>query len=289
MKSCLKPALIASAFFFALGAFPTEEASAQGPIIRGMRERFNGGKPLLPFVVDPEASKPKPALRPKPEAKRPTPATKKRPTPAAKTPTPATKTPTPAYPGTQERPKIKLQTPSDRAEAANPQALGAKGFGMQLQKQGDYFFVGQIDPRGNAAEAGLRRGDLVEEIGGAPIKVVEEFEAIAKAMRGGDRVEFKVSRRGSKAQKINVQFGEIEPESDEPNRIEIAPADSPTPAATRRRMTDRYEPPVGGGLRSIYEGAEEPSSILEPTPAPARSNRVESLGELDFPALDGGK
>ena len=166
---------------------------------------------------------------------------------------------------------------------------------MELQAQGDDFFIGRIDPRGNAAEAGLRRGDLIEEIGGAPIQVMEEFDAIAKAMRGGDRVEFKVSRRGSKAEKVVVQFGEPAPveESNEeaPNKIDILPRDFDSSATpTRRRLSDRYEP-VGNGLNSIYDGQAKPSSILEPTPAPKRANRVESLSELDFPALElnGGK
>ena len=316
MKSWSKSILVASAVFFGLGAFPTEEASAQGPIIRKMRERLNNGKALLPFVEGMESASRDAAKR---EAERRaeasarnrlTPATKtparasktptrasgsgtKAPTPASgsgtKAPTPARQQPTPASKA-EQKPTIKLQSPG-----TNPQAIASKGFGMELQAQGDDFFIGRIDPRGNAAEAGLRRGDLIEEIGGAPIQVMEEFDAIAKAMRGGDRVEFKVSRRGSKAEKVVVQFGEPAPveESNEEalNKIDILPRDFDSSATpTRRRLSDRYEP-VGNGLNSIYDGQAKPSSILEPTPAPKRANRVESLSELDFPALElnGGK
>lgn len=298
MKSWFKSILVASAVFFGLGTFPTEEASAQGPIIRKMRERLNNGKALLPFVEGMESASRDAAKR---EAERRAEASaRNRLTPATKTPTRAsgsgTKAPTPARqqptPASkaEQKPTIKLQSPG-----TNPQAIASKGFGMELQAQGDDFFIGRIDPRGNAAEAGLRRGDLIEEIGGAPIQVMEEFDAIAKAMRGGDRVEFKVSRRGSKAEKVVVQFGEPAPveESNEeaPNKIDILPRDFDSSATpTRRRLSDRYEP-VGNGLNSIYDGQAKPSSILEPTPAPKRANRVESLSELDFPALElnGGK
>jgi hypothetical protein len=292
-----------------LGAFPVEEASAQGPIIRGLRNRLNDGKPLMPFVADIEnAIKPQPPNRLSPAAKaakQPTPA--KAPSsadrPAPRTPTPASrpspgKVPTPAGKEPQQKyPPIKLkssdgrQLSDDGQQEEVSQKLAAAGFGMAIQQSGDSFFVSQIDPRGNAASAGLRTGDVIVNVGGAPIKVVAEYEAIGKAMRGGDRVEFEVSRRGSKPEKILVQFGQPEPidENEEPNKIEVAPSYEPTPAApTRRSLSDQYQPKAGSGLRSIYESPDKPSSILAPTPAPTPANRVESL-ELDLPALGGGK
>lgn len=310
MKFLLKSALVLFATFLAIESFSIEEASAQGPIIRRMRERLNGGKPLLPFVEDIEQAS-RDAFN-----KRPTPATKLRPS-SAKTPTPA-KAPTPARTRTPEkkeptladrnpskdRPTIKLASPGRGPSASKP-SEGATGFGMRLKEVRENFYVDQIDPRGNAAEAGLRRGDLIEEIGGAPIKVIEEFDAIAKAMRGGDRVEFKISRRGSKPEKVVVQYGQPDPvdeseqsaqsdQSEEPNRFNVAPRGLESrPSANRRTLSDRYEPTIGSGLNSIYDGAEKPSSILEPTPAPRPANRIQQNRiqplELDLPALDGGK
>lgn len=302
MKIALKAALVLFAGLMVLGAFPVEEASAQGPIIRGLRNRLNDGKPLIPFVADMEESfKPQPPNRLSPAAKaakQPTPAktNKAAERPASRTPTPATRperNPTPATREPKQKyPPIKLQSSGDETQQKMPsQKLAAAGFGMAIQQSGDSFFVGQIDPRGNAAAAGLRAGDLIENVGGAPIKVIDEYEAIGKAMRGGDRVEFEVSRRGSKPEKVFVQFGQPEPtkESEEPNKIEIAPTYEPTPAApTSRTITDQYKPQSGSGLRSIYDKPDKPSSILAPTPAPTPANRVESL-ELDLPALDGGR
>ncbi|QEG20694.1 PDZ domain-containing protein [Mariniblastus fucicola] len=293
MKFCLKSVLVLFALVFALGTVPAEDASAQGPIIRRMRERLNGGKPLLPFVPESEPEKSGASK----SSKTPTPATKKsgaKKEANAKTPTLA-KRPTPASKEGQKNPKIKLESPggsSSRLSVSDKQREGAKGFGMMLQPVGETFVISKIDQRGNAAEAGLRRGDVIEEIGGAPIQVIEEFEAIAKAMSGGDRVEFSVSRRGNKPEKITVQYGQPDPDEEiDSDDLKIAPrALEPKPTATRRRISDRYEPSVGSGLKSIYEGAgdaNKPSSILTPAPAPA--NRVQSLEELDFPALESGK
>ena len=280
MKPCLKSVLILFAVVFAFGTFQVEDASAQGPIIRRMREKLNNGKPLLPFIADLESE------TPKAPAKKPTPASK--PTPAKKSPTPA-KTPTPAE-KPQKYPRIKLESESASNSNSAAQRSGRlNGFGMAIEEVGESFVVSQIDPRGNAASAGVKRGDVVTAIGGAKLMAVAEYDGIADAMSGGDRVEFEVSRRGSKSQKIVVQFGQPEErdDEDESGRFDVAPALDPVP--TKRSFSDRYEPSVGSGLRSIYDGTEKPSSILTPTPAPPRSNRIESLKELDFPALDGGK
>jgi len=155
---------------------------------------------------------------------------------------------------------------------------------MVIAKAGESFVVSQIDSRGNAASAGIRRGDGVLAIGGAKLLAIEEFDGIADAMSGGDRVEFEIARRGSKPEKVLVQYGQPEEidEQEEAAKFDIAPSLEPLP--TKRVLSDRYEP---SGLTSVYDGAEKPSSVLTPSPAP--SNRVESLGELDFPALDGGK
>lgn len=296
-----KSAFVLSAVFVALGTVPAEEASAQGPIIRKMRQRLNGGRALLPFVDDMEeatreaVNRARSSVRPTGPPKRPTPAAAPKsgsgtrtPTPATRQPTLAKPEPTPANPQARKNPTIKLQSPGQAPETGKLTAT-SKGFGMELRQVKESFYIGQIDPRGNAAQAGLRSGDLIEEIGGAPVKVVEEFEAIAKAMQGGDRVEFKVSRRGSRAKKVIVQYGEAAPieEAENANSIDVSPLEL-DPLPTKRTVQDRYEPSVGSGLRSVYEGQEKPSSVLAPTPSP-RGNRVQSLGELDFPALDGGR
>ena len=277
MKSCLKNILFLIAVVFAFGAFQVEDASAQGPIIRKMREKLNNGRPLLPFISDSELDKPKAPT------KKPTLAAKPQP---KKTPTPATRAPTPAK-QLEKFPRIKLDSGASAASNnsnRNSQIVRSEGFGMAIEKAGESFVVSQVNPQGNAASAGVMRGDIVTGIGGAKLTAIEEFEGIADAMSGGDRVEFDVSRRGSKTQKVIVQFGQLdESKEEESAKFEIAPS------TTNRSFSDRYEPSVGSGLESVYDGAQKPSSILTPTPAPTTSNRIESFEELDFPALDGRK
>ncbi len=289
MKPCLKLVLILFSVVFAVGSFPMDEAAAQGPIIRRMREKLNRGKPLLPFISESAAPKAKaPAKQPTLATRNPTP-TRKAPTPARKAPTQAT-TPTLAKPnvvgkGQKKYPSIKLQSnPQAAANATVGNAGVSREFGMKIQSSGEAFVVSQVDPRGNAAAAGIQRGDVVTAIGGAKLLAVEEFDAIVEAMGGGDRVEFEISRRGQKAQKMVVQFGQHEePEADEEvSKFEVAPSITSTPEG----HSDRYVPSVGSGLKSVYDGSQKPSSVLTPTPAP---NRVESLEALDFPALDGGR
>ena len=308
MNFGFKTALILFSVSIALGAFPIDEVSAQGPLVKGLRNRLNNGKPLIPFVGDMEQ-----AFRPQPQppnrlspaaaaAKKPTPAAKpnpagRTPAPSSRVPTPATRRPTPATPTPASRasgsgtkyPPIKLESPERTAAPATAekptQKLAAAGFGMSIQQYGEGFVVAQVDPRGNAAAEGVRRGDVIENIGGAPIRDIAEYEAVGKAMSGGDRVEFELSRRGSKPQKMMIQFGKAAPvPASEP--MDVAPNLEPAPSepiVTQRR--ERYEP-TGSGLKSIYESGDTPSSILSPTPAPTPANRVQSLGELDYPALE---
>ena len=277
MKPRVQTLLILSFAMFAFADAQIEEASAQGPIIRRMRDRLNDGKPLLPFVGDIEKEAKDFASRLKPASKSPSSA--KKPT-LAKEPTP-TKRPTESLTPLARKkesgkfPPIKLQ--SGGAARKDTKSAGMSDFGLLLKKVGEKFIVVRLDPEGNAAESGIRRGDVITAIGGAGLQVIEEFEAIEKAMRGGDQVEFEVSRRGAKPEKVLVRYGaEAEPDDSE---IDLAP--EITPPSSRERSGSSA---TGSGLKSVFEGADKPSAGFKPIP-----NRVESLQELDFPALDGGK
>ncbi len=287
MKFCLKSVLILFAIVFALGEFQVEDVSAQGPIIRRMREKLNNGKPLLPFVED-ESDKSdksdKPSKKLTPASKKPTLArSKKEPTPAKK--------PNAAGRDKEKYRGSKLESGSSMGKKNAGRAGVSREFGMAIEKVGESIVVSQVANRGNASDAGVKRGDVVLAVGGAKLSVVEEFDAIADAMSGGDRVEFEFTRRGSKdPEKVFVQFGQPEERDDEAKatKFDEAPKLDAATASTKRTFADRYKPSIGSGLKSIYddEGVDKLSSVLMPTPAP---NRVESLKELDFPALEGGK
>ena len=132
------------------------------------------------------------------------------------------------------------------------------GFGFEVKlNDDDQILVSKVDSKGNAAEAGIRRGDQIKEIGGIEASSIEEFNEIAKIMSDGDQMEFLV-RRGGRDRKIDVQFGNI-PE----------PQQNPTVSndVNSSRLEKRYDfaPP------NFEERKQTSSSIL--APAQSRQSR----------------
>lgn len=54
-------------------------------------------------------------------------------------------------------------------------AASAERFGLEANDEG--LLVTKIDPNGSAADAGIRQGDLIEEVNRQPVKTVAEFSA----------------------------------------------------------------------------------------------------------------
>jgi serine protease Do len=67
---------------------------------------------------------------------------------------------------------------------------------LHLSDEAHGLVVSQVDPSSAAADAGIREGDVVEEINHQPVTTVSEFE---KAMRssGGKAILLRVSREGT--------------------------------------------------------------------------------------------
>lgn len=300
MKS-LQPTLIAFlAIAFSAAMLPQENAAAapqifrpKGKLIQRLRDDLNDGRPFIPPVFGSEAgaddkTKQKTPAKKPTLAKRPTAASANQPTPtAARKPgdfrptrmTPAAESNSNGNANSRANQTARLPRGADLPR--EPSVVKTKGFGMVVRKAGEAFVVADVVAGGNAAVEGVKRGDRILEIGGAELLSLTEFEAIADSMRGGDRVEFTLERRGKKTKSM-VQFGTPAPLADD---ADVAPArlpqiETPTPAATRRRLQDNYVPPTGsGGLRSILESGTQPV----PTPR----TRVESMENFDFPALNG--
>ena len=57
--------------------------------------------------------------------------------------------------------------------------------------------VSGVEADGPAAEAGLRRGDVVREINRLPIRDIDDYEAVTSNLRANATVLFLVERRGS--------------------------------------------------------------------------------------------
>ncbi len=80
-----------------------------------------------------------------------------------------------------------------------PAAHGYLGVGLADAPQGapSAARVGELDPQGPAAQAGLRSGDLIRAVNGHPVKSGQELQTYVLAMPPGAVLNFDVLRRGS--------------------------------------------------------------------------------------------
>jgi hypothetical protein len=136
----------------------------------------------------------------------------------------------------------------------NVSGLVRQGFGFTASvNDQEQLYVAKVDRNGNAAEAGLRPGDLILEIGGIESSSTAELDEIAKVMGAGDQLEFKIKRNG-REEKITIQFGEQQK----------MPDSETNPSANVARRYD-FAPPAEQRLPDHFPKAE---SVL--------SNRVAS-------------
>lgn len=141
------------------------------------------------------------------------------------------------------------------------------GFGFKVAVNGnDELYVSGVDRNGNAAQAGVRRGDRIKEIGGIESKTIQEFEEIAKIMSPGDQMEFKISRSG-RDQKIMVPFGQMP----KPEAAELTSRNEQT-APPESKATRRYDfaPPSGSknmksvlNSQSIYRSQPQTKQVSQ--------------------------
>ncbi len=106
-----------------------------------------------------------------------------------------------------------------------------QGFGLVLADRDEELFVQTVEPDGNAAECGLRRGDQVLQLGGIDIHSIAEFDEITGIMKAGDQIDLVFSREGEKST-AQLQFGSAPPlgeETEGPPLIADTDPDSPAP------------------------------------------------------------
>lgn len=111
------------------------------------------------------------------------------------------------------------RAPSASVAQAQKQLQAAKrqtrsGFGMQIDSKNDKLIVTKVDSKGNAVEAGIRKGDVLVAAGGVEFQTVDELNEISKILGNGDQLEFEISRRGQK-KKVLIQYGEAPAETEE--------------------------------------------------------------------------
>jgi len=104
----------------------------------------------------------------------------------------------------------RLPKASATADAASiPTRSNAKatlGFGMLVQLQNDKLYVSQLDPKGNAAMAGVRVGDQMVAGGGIDFESLADYNGIGDILEDGDQLEFELERNG-RAKEMMIVFG----------------------------------------------------------------------------------
>jgi membrane-associated protease RseP (regulator of RpoE activity) len=169
---------------------------------------------------------------------------RQQPTPAdragrAKSPTPARRTssrmPTGSRQPTSAKPNNRAAEPALTKQQIQDRQRTARKFGMIVQgDQNNRFFVVKVDPQGNAAKAGLRRGDQLTQIGGSKLESIEQFYQIANVLGEGDGIEFEVSRKGKK-NTVMVHYGQPNEPADKDDVVLSEPL-----ASTASAENDRY-------------------------------------------------
>jgi len=86
---------------------------------------------------------------------------------------------------------------------------GRLGIGMQDVMGGEGATISEVEPRSPAAEAGLRKGDVITGLNGRPVRGAAELRARLGVVPIGETVELRVLR-GKEAQAIKARIGEVE-------------------------------------------------------------------------------
>jgi S1-C subfamily serine protease len=79
----------------------------------------------------------------------------------------------------------------------------ASRMGIPANEQG--LVVSRLDPNGSAAEAGLRQGDLIQEVNRRPVRNVTEFTAAVA--QSGSRPALLLVKRGEATIYIPLRLG----------------------------------------------------------------------------------
>ena len=125
----------------------------------------------------------------------------------------------------QRNPLAAPEVPRSRAENRGP---AKNGFGFAVKEKDDSIVITKISDRGNADEAGLRRGDVIVGIGGIEIDSKKAFDEIAEILNPGDTIEI-AYKRGNKTNEVQVGYGEPPQVDDEPQTADLL-----APASDRR-------------------------------------------------------
>ena len=113
-------------------------------------------------------------------------------------------------------------------------AKATLGFGMLVKLHNDKLYVAKIDPKGNAAAAGVRVGDQLRAGGGIDFESMADYNGIGDILKDGDQLEFEVIRSG-RERDVLIGYGEV-PQDQVNATIEES---TPAHGSTSRRSLQR--------------------------------------------------
>lgn len=109
---------------------------------------------------------------------------------------------------TGEQPKDMVSMAEEKGDKKGPSSSALAGLEVRKLTQSTASELGlkysqgvvisQVDPDSAAAEAGVRRGDVIVEINRKPVKNLSDFERVAKKIGKKDNALLRIKRRGGK-------------------------------------------------------------------------------------------
>ena len=164
-------------------------------------------------------------------------------------------------------------------------ASKAVGLGMNVvADKADQFVVTQIAPGGNAAKAGIQRGDLITKFAGTELGSIEEYDEISKILGAGDQIEIQVSRRGKEAT-LTVQNGKLPklPTSEDEQVASHSKSSIVSDAPSRTRLNSK---PVSSGQFEFVPKSRSTNGLHSVLEQPAQGYRVPQSRQ-SHPSLNG--
>jgi len=147
--------------------------------------------------------------------------------------------------------------------------------------------VSAVDPKGPAAPAGLKPGDIILSVNGTPIKESSELPGMIASTRPGSNAALEVWRHG-RAQTLTARVAKLDEE--EGQRVASArpaatgPAQTPRLGLSVRALTEAEQRSVQTGGRLVVQQALGPAAAAGVQPGDiilaVGDTRVSSLEEL---------
>lgn len=156
------------------------------------------------------------------------------------------------------------------------------GFGMLIKLRNEKLYVAQLDPKGNAAEAGVRVGDQLVAGGGIDFKSVVDYNGIGEILEDGDQLEFSMLRGGHEKEMMitygtapeeGILEGNLEPNEAGAETTRRRPIESPAVSQINTRANSSFLP-TQQNVQTVPRSRGNSSSYRQTTGQPDSSQTI---------------